>query len=349
MENSPKSKDNQMNYIRVLTSFAVLFVVSSVVSAKQKTLDFYFIDVEGGSATLIVTPLGESVLVDSGFPGERDAGRIAKVAKGAGLQQIDFYITTHWHRDHVGGSTRLAELIPIKTYYDHGLPTAPAQDIQAEFIDAYRKTTQGNSKALKPMDEIKFKSSDVRLQVLAANGVVAGEPANAPQIVPCGSDFKPMPEDKSDNAKSVAILLTFGRFKYFNGGDLTWNVENKLVCPRNLTGAVDVYQVNHHGMDDSNNPTLVRALNPQVAIINNGPRKGGEVRTFSDLKNNPKVQIYQLHRNVQTTEKDNAAPEFVANDEEECKANFIKLSVATNGNYNVSIPAKGITRSYQVR
>jgi beta-lactamase superfamily II metal-dependent hydrolase len=339
-----------MNPIKVLTSIAIVLTVCATVVAKQKTLDIYFIDVEGGSATLIVTPEGESLLVDSGFPGDRDAGRIAKVAKDvAGLRQIDFYITTHWHRDHVGGSTKLAELIPIKTYYDHGLPTAPAQDIQAEFIDAYRKTTQGNSKPLKPLDEIKFKSKEVRLRVLASNGIVAGEAADAPQIVPCGSDFKPVAEDKSDNAKSIAILVTYRRFKYFNGGDLTWNVENKLVCPQNLPGAVDVYQVNHHGMDSSNNPTLVRALNPQVAVINNGPKKGGEVRTFAVLKEIPKVDIYQLHRNLQTTDKDNAPSEFVANDEEACQGNFIKLSVATNGNYSVSIPAKGINRSYHVR
>lgn len=339
-----------MNPIKVLTSIAIVLTVCATVVAKQKTLDIYFIDVEGGSATLIVTPEGESLLVDSGFPGDRDAGRIAKVAKDvAGLRQIDFYITTHWHRDHVGGSTKLAELIPIKTYYDHGLPTAPAQDIQAEFIDAYRKTTQGNSKPLKPLDEIKFKSKEVRLRVLASNGIVAGEAADAPQIVPCGSDFKPVAEDKSDNTKSIAILVTYRRFKYFNGGDLTWNVENKLVCPQNLPGALDVYQVNHHGMDSSNNPTLVRALNPQVAVINNGPKKGGEVRTFAVLKEIPKVDIYQLHRNLQTTDKDNAPSEFVANDEEACQGNFIKLSVATNGNYSVSIPAKGINRSYHVR
>src|SRR5262245_9005206 len=144
---SSQSKEKNMHRIRVLTSIAVLLTLYGTVAAKQKTLDIYFIDVEGGSATLIVTPQGESLLVDSGFPGDRDAGRIAKVAKEvAGLQQIDFYITTHWHRDHVGGSAKLAELIPIKTYYDHGLPTAPAQDIQPEYIDAYRKTTQGNSK-----------------------------------------------------------------------------------------------------------------------------------------------------------------------------------------------------------
>jgi competence protein ComEC len=324
-------------------------IVALAGAAAPNTLDIYFIDVEGGAATLIVTPQGESLLVDSGFPGDRDAGRIAKVAKEAGLTQIDFYITTHWHRDHVGGSTRLAELIPIRNFYDHGLPTQPAQDIQPEFIEAYRKTTQGKTITLNALDEIKFKSNAVRLQVLASNGVVAGEPANAPQIVPCGSDFKPVAEDKSDNAKSIAVLLTFGRFKYFNGGDLTWNVEHKLVCPKNIPGVVDVYYVDHHGMDSSNNTDLVLGLNPKVAVIGNGPRKGAEVRTFADLKKVPNVEIYQVHRNVQTTNKDNTTAEYTANDEEQCQGNFIKLSVASNGKYSVTIPAKGITRNYQAR
>jgi len=298
---------------------------------------------------LIVTPLGESLLVDSGFPVERDPKRIAQVALDvAGLKQIDHYVSTHWHRDHFGGSMRLTQLIPIKHFYDHGLPTAPAPDLQPELLEAYRQVTQGRSTTLKPLDEIKFKTKSLRVKVLAANAIVAGEQPNAPQIRQCGSDFKPAPEDKTDNAKSVAIVLTFGRFKFFNGGDLTWNVEHKLVCPENLVGQVDVYQVDHHGLDDSNNPAFIAALKPAVALIDNGPRKGGGVKTFATLSQSG-TAIYQLHRNLQLTEKDNAPADFVANDDEACQGNFIKVSVAENGDYSVSIPAKGINRSYRAR
>src|SRR5882724_2277106 len=126
--------------------------------ATPKTLDIYFIDVEGGAATLIVTPAGESLLIDSGFPGDRDARRIAHVAlEIAGLKQIDHYLTTHWHRDHVGGIARLAQLIPVGNYYDHGLPQAIAADMQAELIEAYKQTTQGISVTLKPGDKIKMR------------------------------------------------------------------------------------------------------------------------------------------------------------------------------------------------
>jgi len=336
-----------MKFLRLTIVVAVLGSFgSSIISAKSRTLDIYFIDVEGGGATLIVTPLGESLLVDSGFPIERDPTRIAKVAREvAGLTQIDHYISTHWHRDHFGGSMRLTQLIPIKHYYDHGLPTAPAPDLQPELIEAYRQVTEGRSTTLKPLDEIKFKSKSLQVKILAANATVAGEPLNAPQIRPCGPDFKPAAEDRTDNARSVALLLSFGRFKFFNGGDLTWNVEHKLVCPKNLVGPVDIYQVDHHGMDDSNNPAFISALKPTVALIDNGPRKGGGARTYATLKAEG-AAIYQLHRNLQLADKDNAPAGFVANDEEACQGNYIKVSVADNGSYSVSIPAKGINRSY---
>jgi competence protein ComEC len=348
-----------MNQTRrsLLGLFAVLFVFGPVTARPAaKTLDIYFIDVEGGAATLIVTPAGESLLIDTGFPGDRDAGRIARVAlEIAGLKQIDHCVVTHWHRDHVGGVSTLARLIPIKNYYDHGLPQTIAADMQAQFIDAYRQTTEGKSVTLNPGDQIKLQRSrkylplDVR--VLAAGGMVLGEQSISPQIRPCGENFEPKAEDPTDNAKSIGILLTFGRFKFFDGGDLTWNIENRLACPKNIVGAVDVYQVNHHGVDNSNNPVLVRALNPRVALIDNGPRKGGEARTFATLKSIPQIEaIYQLHRSLRTTDKDNTMSGYIANEEENCQGNFIKLSVEGDGrSYSVSIPAKQIRRSFRTR
>jgi len=245
-------------------------------------------------------------------------------------------------------------LIPILNFYDHGIPTILSADIQPELIEAYRQTTQGKSSILKAGDEIKLRTSgspSVRVQVLAASGAVVGEQPGAPQIRPCGPAFKPNPEDKTDNANSIGFLLSFGRFSFFDGGDLTWNVEHKLSCPKNLPGVVDVYQVDHHGSDSSNNPALVLALKPRVAIIDNGPQKGGEARTFATLKSVPGIEaIYQLHRNVRTTERDNAPADYVANDEEACHGEFIKLSVNENGKtYSVSIPGKQISRDYKVR
>jgi len=326
------------------------------VHASPKTLDIYFIDVEGGAATLIVTPTGQSLLIDTGFPGDRDAGRIAHAAlEIAGLKQIDHCVITHWHRDHVGGVATLSKLIPIKNYYDHGLPQTIASDMQAELIEAYRQTTQGESVTLKPGDEIRLQRSPklppVNVRVLTAGGVVLGEQSSLPQVRPCGENFEPKPEDTSDNVNSLGILLTFGRFKFFDGGDLTWNIENRLACPKNVVGGVDVYQVDHHGLDLSNNPAFVRALNPRVAVINDGPRKGGEARTFATLKSLNEIEaIYQLHRNVRTVDKDNTMSGYIANEEEVCQGNLIKISVdPTARSYTVSIPARQLSRSYRTR
>jgi len=347
-------KSGKVLCISLLT---LLFALSatSIFGAPKSGLDIYFIDVEGGAATLIVTPQGESLLIDTGFPGDRDAGRIARVAmEVAGLKQIDHCVITHWHQDHVGGVASLAKLIPIKKYYDHGLPQTIASDMQVENIEAYKVTTEGKSNTLKSGDEIALKRLKyplLKVRVLAAGGVVLGEQSNVPQIRPCGDNFEAKAEDTSDNANSIGILLTFGRFKFFDGGDLTWNVENRLACPRNIVGRVDVYQVDHHGMNSSNNPALVAALNPRVAIIDSGPRKGAESRTFATLKSSKQIEaIYQLHRNLRTTDRDNTMAGYIANEEEACQGNFIKLSVDQRSNsYTVSIPAKQISRTYRTR
>jgi hypothetical protein len=341
---------------KTILLLSILILPLTLTHATNRTLDIYFIDVEGGASTLIVTPLGESMLIDSGFAEDRDAQRILHVAKDvAGLRQIDHYITTHWHRDHVGGVTLLAKIFPIVNYYDHGLPVTPGSDVPAKLLDAYKSVSDGKSIALKAGDEIKFLSDKstprLRFRILAANALVVGEEAGSPQIKQCGDDFKPIEEDKTDNANSLGMTLTYGPFRFFNGGDLTWNVENKLVCPKDLVGPVDLFQVNHHGVANSNNPALIRALKPRVAVIDNGPRKGADPKTFATLKSVRDIEaIYQLHKNVVSTWNDNTASTFIANDDEKCQGEFIKVAVNPNGrSYRVEIPSKKISTNYSVR
>src|SRR2546427_1062507 len=115
---------------RVVCLLAIV-ASAALVSAQRaaKTLDIYVVDVEGGNATLLVSPSGESMLIDSGNAGAaavRDAERIMAAVNDARLTQIDHLITTHWHGDHFGGMAELAARVPIRDFIDHGPNVQPA-------------------------------------------------------------------------------------------------------------------------------------------------------------------------------------------------------------------------------
>ena len=317
--------------------------------AQEKGLTIVWVDVEGGAATLVATPEGETLLMDCGWPGERDAARIAAALKSLGHSRIDHYLTSHWHTDHWGGVEALAKLVPIGRFYDHGFPEGNAKDVDPKLKEAYLKAGGAKSTVLKPGDTVPLKGAEVR--VVAAHGVVAGEPAGAPQVRRCEAnpEHPAKPEDTSDNARSLGFVLKYGDFEFLDTGDLTWNVEHKLVCPKNLVGPVDVYQVTHHGLSQSNNPALLKAVEPTVAIVNNGAKKGGDAATFRWLKETASIKdVWQVHRNVGTKAEDNAPAELVANDDEKCQGNALLLKVAPGGkSYVVENPAKGTKRGYE--
>ena len=340
-----------------LLLWAALGVLAFAGSA-DKRLEIYWCDVEGGAATLIVTPAGESILVDSGWPGDRDATRIVRVLKeSARLERIDHYVTTHFHTDHFGGIGALSRLVAVEKFYDHGFPPLPQRDINPELAEAYKSAAGAKVRVLKPGDTIPLRqtrgSPTLELKVVAADGIVLGEASGAPPVRVCAAEPKheERPIDASDNARSVAFMLQFGNWRFFDAGDLTWNVEHKLVCPDNLIGASDVYQVTHHGMDTSNHPAMIRALRPTVAIMNNGPRKGGSASVVRLLKENGANRaLFAVHRNVQTTPAENADPELTANDGEECKGETVQLTVAPDArSYTVTVPGKKTSRSFRTR
>jgi beta-lactamase superfamily II metal-dependent hydrolase len=319
-------------------------------------LDIHFIDVEGGAATLIVTPARETVLIDCGNPGSRDAERIHKAAVAAGVEAIDHLIITHWHSDHYGGISRLSKLLPIRNFYDRGIPEKLAEDPNGFplLIGAYKQVTGGKSRVLKPGEDVALKqrqgSPPVRLLCLCANAEVLPEKPNAVEN-PVAKKHQPKAEDRSDNAKSLGFLLSFGGFRFLDLGDLTWNIEYKLVAPSDRIGPVDVYQVTHHGLEISNNPVLLETVRPRVAIMNNGARKGGHPEVMAALRRLPDIQaIYQLHRNVTVGAAENSDPEFIANPDEQCLGEAIRLSVAGDGkSYTVTVGSRGKPRPYAVR
>jgi beta-lactamase superfamily II metal-dependent hydrolase len=324
----------------------ILIAALLLLGAQNKRgLEIHWIDVEGGAATLVVTPKGESLLMDTGFPGARDAGRIAQTLKAAGVRRIDHLLISHWHLDHVGGVADLVKLVPVGKFYDHGIVADGPKDFDPKHKEAYLRITGGKSVTLKAGDAIPL--DGVKLHVLCSDTLTPGEPAASPQTRAC--DRHPAkPDDTTDNARSLGWLLSFGDFDFLDLGDVTWNVEHKLVCPKNLIGGVDVYQVTHHGQDNSNNPDLVRAVQPTVAIFNNGPKKGGKAAVYKILRETPSVKdIFQAHRNIETGPGDNAPAEFVANDDAACKGEGIRLAVDPAGkSYTVEIPSKGTKRTY---
>jgi len=342
---------------RACLAVALLLLASPGRAADPaRGLDIHFIDTEGGAATLIVTPAGESVLIDCGNPGGRDAERIHKVATAAGLKQLDHLLITHWHSDHYGGVGRLARLLPIKHFYDRGIPKQLEEDKTGFplLIQAYRAATKGQSKILRPGDVVPLRHNDgtppLRLLCVCGQGAVIPDRPGAP-VNPVAREHKPQPVDKSDNAQSLGFLLRFGDFRFLDLGDLTWNVEYKLVHPSDKLGPVDVYQVTHHGLNISNNPVLLKTVRPRVAVFNNGPRKGCHPQVTATLRRLPGIKaIYQLHRNVTVGAQENTDPAFIANPDEKCRGESIRLSVAADSkSYAVTVGSKGRPHRYQTR
>lgn len=325
-------------------------------------LDIYFIDVLGGAATLVVTPERESILLDSGWRGfeDRDPKRIEHVLKDvAKLDHLDHSVTTHWHADHFGGVEGLAKRVRIEQFWDRGLPDPKAPDNdKAAFPDgpktndpagiAYLKASAGRRKGLKAGDSIPLKGS-VAMLVLASGGDVIQTPTEPqnPLNASVPADLKP---DPSDNALSLAFRIRMGQFDFLDCGDLTWNIEKKLVSPVDRIGPIDLYQVTHHGMAISNHPTLLQTIAPTVTIMNNGPRKGGDAETVRRLRTLPSVQAaYQLHKNAATSADDNTDPTLIANTDP-AGGQFIHVQVPPDGRkFTVQIGEDGPSRTFDSR
>jgi len=304
-----------------MRSFIVLtlsLALAGFVTARQTggTLNIYAIDVEGGKATLVVSPSGESLLIDTGNVGEgaeRDAARIMDAVEDAGLHQIDRLVTTHWHRDHIGAMALLAKRIPIREFIDHGPNVQPDPAVDA-FLKSYPQLFAGATHTVaRPGDRIAMAGLDVRIVASAGDVITTPLPGGGIRNSYCDTVTRPAP-DAGENSQSIGIHIAFGRFRVLDPGDLSADKTFDLMCPNNPVGTVDLLLVPHHGQPGSNSPVLIHAIEPRVAVMNNGTRKGGQPEVMKVLHTAPRLEdLWQLHFSLLSGQEYTVPGLFIAN------------------------------------
>jgi len=338
-----------------LRRLASIALVAACLAARpaaqsQKPLDVYFIDVEGGQATLIVAPSGQSMLIDTGYPGfgDRDVNRVTAAIRQAGLTKLDYLLVTHYHNDHAGNAGAIAARVPVGTFVDHGETVETGDGADALYADYVKARTAGRHLLVKPGDKVPIRDLDVT--IVTSGGAHVATPLAPPAAAnPLCASFTPKGPDGSENARSVGSVIAFGRFRMIDLGDLTWNKEQELVCPNNLVGAVDVYVTTHHGLDQSGAPVIVHAMRPRVAIMNNGPTKGGSVEAMRTVRTSPGLEdFWQLHYAVDAGKDVNMPDAMIANLDESA-AHWIKLSARRDGSFTVTNSRTNETRRYAAR
>jgi competence protein ComEC len=350
--------------------FALLLTASGGLCAQSRNLDIYSIDAEGGGATLIVSPSGESMLIDTGYSvGDRDAKRIYAATQQAGLKKIDYVLISHYHPDHAGGLPALSKMIPLGQLF--GRSTAELEPANQQWLDNFNTAAAAKRIIVKAGDEIPLKGA--RVTIVIADGKPIAKPVNGGGAAnPLCADAEHQTPAGPENQRMVGVLLTFGKFKYLNLSDLDWEKEMELVCPVNKLGPVTLYHVSRHGgLTGSGAPAFLGAIRPQVAVVNNGPRKGFgaadnsvksvtpdgprpyERNSYLRLAGLPGIEgIWQLHLSLLDRDpQHNASENMIANLEEtaDCKGKWIKSSVAPDGKFTVTNGRNGFSKTYTAR
>ena len=326
----------------------------------RQSLQIYFIDVEGGQSTLIVTPEHHSLLIDTGWAGDgsgfrpgnpheaRDANRIVAAARDAGVTQIDYLLITHFHIDHDGGVTELSRLIPIRTFIDHSAPSADADRTSPgtqEAYEAYLRIRSGGAH-LEPRPGERLPLKDVEAVIVSSAGATLKESlANAGATNASCPDHAGSQRDPYENPRSTGVVLRYGEFRFLDVGDLTGPPLFSLACPKNLVGSMDAYLVAHHGGPDAAVPETFAAFKPRVAIMNNGVSKGGARGTYEALHHVSGLEdVWQLHASTDAADA-NFPARYIAN-LDESTAYWIKLVASEDGSFRVLNQRTGEWKNY---
>jgi competence protein ComEC len=344
-------------------SAGLLAAPAAAAGETRQRLEIYFIDVEGGQSTLLVTPEGHSLLVDTGWagqgsgfhPGEphaaRDANRIVAAARDARISQIDYLLITHFHIDHDGGVTELAQLMPIRTFIDHSAPSADADRASpgtAQAYEAYLSVRRGGAH-LQPAPGERLPLKDVEAVVVSSAGATLTEALGSARATSAACpDHATSPRDSYENPRSTGIVVSYGKFRFLDVGDLTGQPLFTLVCPNNLLGRVDAYLVAHHGGPDAAVAETFAALKPRIAIMNNGLSKGGARGTYEALHHTADLEdVWQLHFSGDAGDA-NFPSHYIAN-LDESTAYWIKLVASADGSFRVLNQRTGEWKSYAPR
>ena len=337
-----------------LCALALIAGLAARVAPAQATsghLTIYSIDVEGGQATLLVSPSKASLLVDTGWPGNdgRDAERIKAAMNDAGITKLDHVLITHHHTDHVGGVPNLVVRIKVGEFLDHGENREDSDITRHDYAAYIRAIDNTPRRIVHPGDTIDIPG--LTTIVLTADGEhIAAVPGVKPGPNPYCASESHWDLDTTENPRSAGVLVRFGKFRFLDLGDLTKAKEIPLVCPDNLIGHVDLYLVNHHGFNLSNSKAFVDAIHPRVAIMDNGAHKAGSPEAWQTVHESPGLEdLWMLHTAEDSDAAHNSADLLIANLKGGSDGAYFKVVARANGSFSVTNSRTGQTKEYAAR